>query len=68
MDPASLLLLITLIERSAAAATALMAAKEVMERAKNEGRDVTLDDFKQYDLADEEARKVLVDAINAAEG
>lgn len=67
MDPEALLLLLSLIERAASATTALMAAKDVLQKAHDEGRQVTLEDFKQYELADDEARKVLVEAINAAE-
>lgn len=67
MDAQALLLIISIIERAMSATQALMAVKDVMQKAHDEGREVTIDDFKQYTLADDAARQVLVEAINAAE-
>ena len=67
INPQAILLVLSLIERATAAAIALQGVTKAFAQAKAEGREVTLDDFKSLELGDDAARKVLVDAINAAE-
>lgn len=67
MSPQVVLAVVALIDRALASAAALRGVKDVIENAQREGREITLDDLKQYSLADDEAREALVQAINAAE-
>lgn len=59
--------LLALIERAASTATALKGVAEVMRNKAERGEEVTLDDLKQYSLADDRARDILVEAIEEAE-
>ena len=67
MDAAALLVLIELINAATGAMTALQGVSKVIQQARDEGRDVTLDDLKALELKDDESRQVLVDAIENAE-
>ncbi len=67
MNPATLAIVLQLINTVTAAATALQAVSRIIEQAKAEGRDVTIDDLKVLQLDDDAASEALVLAIESAE-
>lgn len=61
------LALISLVERAVGSMKALKGVAEVMKAKAEAGEEVTIDDLKQYQLADDTARDALVQAIEEAE-
>jgi hypothetical protein len=62
-----LLAIISLIDRQISANKALGALKEAAKNAHENGRELTLDDLKSFQVADDGARDMLVQAIEDAE-
>lgn len=67
MDPKVLFTILSLIDRAASTATALRGIHAAMERKVALGQEITMDDLKQYSLADDKARDALESAIQEAE-
>lgn len=67
MNPQVLLAILALADRATSALQALSAVKGAVRTAQAEGRDLTLDDLKQFQLQDDAARDILVSAIEEAE-
>ena len=67
MDPRILLAVISLIDRSIQSQKALEAIKDAAVQAKAQGRELTLEDLKEYQVSVGPARDALVQALEEAE-
>lgn len=67
MDLSTVAVILSLIERGAATMKALQGVGEVIKNKVENGEEITIDDLKQYELADDAARDALVAAIEAEE-
>lgn len=67
MNPEAILVWLSLIKQAASAMRAMEGVAEVVKNKVERGEEITIDDIKQYSLADDEARAALVKAIEEAE-
>lgn len=67
MELQAALALLALIQQGAATLKALEGIGEMIRNKVERGETITLDDLKQYSLADDAARDALVKAIDEAE-
>lgn len=67
MNPEAILVWLSLIKQAASAMRAMEGVAEVVKNKVERGEEITIDDIKQYSLADDSARDALVKAIEEAE-